>query len=165
MALRIVLIGAELCMVIQVPPRELARGDSTGDCVQQTEDPLGHRPAPLENRVVDDLVQENREVENRQSLDQRQRHPDERVVEMDESPRRERQNGKLARRHGKMAKGGLPVKHAQLVARNGFAQLSPKSNRVLREVVGLHESVPILTGSLFFRLKAEATREKMTANS
>ena len=81
---------------------------------------------------------DDRKFENRQSLDKRERNPDERVVEMDEPPRRQRQNGKLARGHSKVPKGRLLVKHSHLVARNGFAQLRPQSNRVLREVMALH---------------------------
>jgi hypothetical protein len=157
MALRIVLLGPEPRVMVQVPPRELARRDSTGNGVQQTQDPFGGWPAPLENRVVDDLVKQNREVENRESLNERQRNPDEWVVEMDESPRRQPKHGKLPRRHGEVAKGGLPVKLAHLVARNGFAQLSPERNRMLREIVGLHGSVPILTGWLFFRLQCRSS--------
>ena len=72
------------------------------------------------------------------SLDERQRHPDERVVETDEAPGREREDRKLSRCHGEVPPRALLVELAHLFARKRRAKLSSERNRVLREVMGFH---------------------------
>ena len=54
-----------------------------------------------------------------------ERDPDQRVVETDEPPGGEREQRELPRGHDEVAGGGLPVEVAHLLARDGFAELSP----------------------------------------
>ena len=66
--------------MIEMPARELARGDAARDRVEQRR---AARSAPgcasLEDGVVQDLVQQHREVEDCESLDERERNPDQGV--------------------------------------------------------------------------------------
>ena len=57
------------------------------------------RMAPLEDRVMHDLVQHHREVEDREPLDQRERNPDQRVVEVDQPPGADSQDTELTGRN------------------------------------------------------------------
>src|SRR6185436_19847747 len=128
-------------MMIQVPPRELTGGDAARNGVQQTEDSLRHGAAAFENRVMDDFVQKNGEVKDRQTLNKRQRYPDERILESNQSPRGERQDGELSSCNDEMPPGILPVQFAHLVARDRCAQLSSERHSVLGVVVGLHREL------------------------
>jgi hypothetical protein len=125
MPLGIVFVGAELGVMIQMPLRELAGRNAARDRVQQPQKPLRDGSLPLEDDAVDDLVQQDREVENREALHEGQRHPDQRVVEMDEPPRRKPQERELPRRHHEVPGGRLPVEVAHLLTRDGVAELSP----------------------------------------
>ena len=138
MALRIVLVGTELGVVIEVPARELAGRDPAWRGIEKAEDPRRQRPRSLEHVVVQDLVQQDREVEDRKALDEGQRNPDERVVEGDESPGRRRKDRKLASSDREMTRRGLAMERAQRFARNRLAELSLQFHRVLRVVVGHH---------------------------
>src|SRR4029079_6852415 len=129
---------AELRVVIQVPARELAGRNAARRRIKQAEHALGERMPPLEDGVMHDLVQEHSEIEDREPLDERQRDPDERVIEADERPRPDPQDRELTRRDNEVAQWLLPVQIPHLLARDGRAQLSTESSRVLRVVVGLH---------------------------
>ena len=94
-------------MVVQVPAGELARGNAAGHGVKPAEQALGAGPAPLEHRVVHHLVEQDGEVEHREALQDGQRNPDRRVIEADERPRADGQQGELPHRHGQVAKRGL----------------------------------------------------------
>src|SRR6185503_6488732 len=131
MTLGIVLVRTELGMMIQVPSRELAGGDPAWNRIEQPEDPLGHRPATREDRVMHDLVEKNREVKDRQSLNKRQRYPDQRILEPNQAPRGERENAELSSCHHEMPPGSLLVEVAHLVARDRSAQLSSERDRML----------------------------------
>ena len=74
--------------MVQVPPRELACRNAARHRVQKTQQAFRDRMAPLEDRVVDDFVKQDGEVEDREALDYRERDPDERMLEPDQSPRR-----------------------------------------------------------------------------
>jgi hypothetical protein len=52
-----------------------------------------------------DLVQQHGEIEDREPLDDRERHPDERVRETDQSVRREAKHHELPGRDGEMPRG------------------------------------------------------------
>jgi hypothetical protein len=149
MALGIVLIRSELGMMIQVPSRELAGGDAAWNRVQQPEDPLGYWAAPRENRVMYDLVEKDREVKDRQSLNERQRYPDQRILEPNQAPRGERKNAELSSCDDEMPPGTLLVQLAHLVARDRRAELSSERNGVLGIIVGLHGNNSILAGIRF----------------
>src|SRR4051812_14560449 len=103
MTLRIVFIRAKLGMMIQMPPRKLTCRDSAWNRIQQREDPLGCGTPAVKNRVMHDLMQKYREVENRESLNQRQRYPDQGIFESDQSPRRESQHRELSSRDDEVA--------------------------------------------------------------
>ena len=90
---------------------------------------------PLEDRVMHDLVQEDREIEDGESLHDREGDPDERVLEMDESPGRQPENRELAERDQQMPCAGLSMKDAHLVARDRAPELRPQARGVLRVVV------------------------------
>src|SRR4051812_38975424 len=103
MAFRIVLVGAELGVMIEVPPRELTRRDPTGRRIQQPEDARRQRSWPLEDVVMQDLVQEDREVENREALHECQRYPNQGMLETNESPRCQSEDRELADADNEMA--------------------------------------------------------------
>src|SRR4029453_4125066 len=146
MPLGIVLVRSELGMMIQMPSRELAGHSPAWNRIEQPEDPLGHWPPPCKNRVMHDLVQENREVKDRQSLNECQRYPDQGILETNQAPRGERENAELSSCHDEMPPGNLLVELAHLVARDRSAQLSSERYRVLGVIVGLHGNCLILAG-------------------
>src|ERR1700736_2848243 len=121
-----------------MPARELAGGNSTGDGVHPGERPLQGGMAAVEDRMVDDFVQENGEVEHREALHERERYPHERVRRRDQRPRRERQDRELARRDEQMARGVFPVECDHLLARERAAELRPELDRVTAIVMSLH---------------------------
>src|SRR4051812_7728497 len=147
MPFRIVFVGPEFSMMVEVPSGELAGGNSARNRIEQRQNPFHDRAAPLENRVVNDLVQQDGEVENRESLHQRQRHPDEWVVETDEAPRSEREDCKLSRCHRGVPPGIFLVQLAHLFARKRPPKLSSERNRVLRVVMRFHGNKQLYPGS------------------
>src|SRR5262245_59169634 len=128
-------------MVVQVPSGELTGRDSARDCVEQPQYAFSNRTPAFKNRVMHDLVQKDREIENRQTLEERERHPDQRIFEPNESPGGARQDGELPSCDDEVAPRSLPVEFAHLVARDSSAQLSSERNRVLRVIVGLHREL------------------------
>jgi len=70
--------------------------------------------APLEDGVVHHLVEQHREVEDREALDERQRDPDRGVVETDETPGAEAQQGELPGRDEQVSSRHLAVQLPQL---------------------------------------------------
>ena len=86
MPLRIVLIGSELGVMVEMPARELAGRDAARHRVEPCQRALEARAPTLEDGVVHDFVQQHREVEDRESLDERERNPDKRVAEIAMSP-------------------------------------------------------------------------------
>src|SRR6185436_20117493 len=139
-ALRIVFVRPQFSMMIEMPACELAGRDAARYGVEEAEDSLGDGPPTLEHRVMNDFMKQDGEVKNRQPLHQRKRNPDQRIVEPDEGPGRNAKNPELPSCDEEMAERGLLVKLTHLVARDGFAQLSSKGNRVLGVVVRLHSS-------------------------
>ena len=89
------------------------------------------RTAALEHGVVHDLVQQDGEVEDREALDQGERDPDQRMLEMDETPGRQPEDRELPHRHDPVAPGVLAMQLAQLLPWQGFAQLGLEGHRVL----------------------------------
>ena len=122
--------------MVEVPSRELARRNTARNRVKQAQNPRRHRPFPLEHQVVQHLVQEHREVEDREALNEREGNPDERVIETDEAPGRQSQYRELPGRDDEVPNGRLPVQVPHLLAGDGFAQLSAKADGMLRIVVG-----------------------------
>jgi hypothetical protein len=118
-------------VVIQMPRRELRRGDPAGNRVGQAEQPFGDRVRPGEDVVMQHLVQEHREVEHREALHERKRNPDVRRVETHETPRRQAQDKELAHANHEMADGRLDVQPAQRLPVERAAQLSPQRNGVV----------------------------------
>src|SRR5438445_12197182 len=108
--LRIVLRRSELGVMIEMPPRELARRDPARHGVEPREHPLQARALALEDGVMDDLMQENGEVEHGKTLQEGERRPDEHVGGGDEAPARQRKDAELACRNRKVTPGALPVK-------------------------------------------------------
>ena len=84
-ALGVVLVGAEVVVVVEVPARELAGRDPAGHGVEEAERAVQPRVAPAEDRVVDDLVEERRHVEEREPLEDGEGDPEQRVREMPEA--------------------------------------------------------------------------------
>lgn len=146
MALWIVLIRAQLGMMIQMPSRELARRDSTWNRVKQPKHSFRGWPPPFEDRVMHDLMQKDREIKDRQPLDERERHPDQRILEPNQSPRREPQNRELPSCDEEVPRCRFAVEFPHLLARDGRAELSSERNRVLGVVVGFHWRSSILAG-------------------
>ena len=107
MPLRVAFVRSELRVVIQVPARELARRNAAGNRIQEPECPLRAPMAALEHGVVHDLVQQDGEVEDREALNQGERDPDQRMLEMDETPGRQREDCELPHRHDPVAPGVL----------------------------------------------------------
>ncbi len=88
--------------------------------------------------MVHDLVQQNGEVEDREPLDDGERNPDQRVLEPDQRPGRQRQDAELPHRDGEVPPRGFLVQLPHLLARDGSAQLSTERGRVRGVIVGLH---------------------------
>src|SRR3954467_15270375 len=101
--------------MIEVPARELAGRDPARDRIEESECTLEPRPTTVEDRVVYDFVPEDGEVEHREPLHDGERNPDQRVLEPDQRPRRNRQDGELPRRHRDVADRLLAVQLAHLV--------------------------------------------------
>ena len=124
MALRVLVIGPQLRVMIEMPTCELTRRDAARDGIKEAEYAFGPGTGSLENGVMDDLVQQNREVEDGEPLNDRERDPDERTIEMDQSPGAKRDDRKLPRGHGTVPPAGLLMQIAQQGAGESFAQLS-----------------------------------------
>jgi len=77
-------------------------------------------------------VQQHREIEDGEPLDERERDPDQRLLETDESPRREAEDRELADADREVPDGLFLVEIAHLRARDRSAQLGPERSRVLR---------------------------------
>src|SRR6059036_3681312 len=73
MPLRIVLGRSELGVMIEMPAGELARGDAARHRVEPPERALERRTPPLEHRVMHHFVQQHREVEDGEALDEGER--------------------------------------------------------------------------------------------
>jgi hypothetical protein len=145
-ALGVILLGPELRMVIQMPARELACRNSAGNRIQEREDSLGDWPPSFEHGVVNDFVEKNCEIENREALNHGKRDPDQWVLEVHESPGCANQDCELSSCDQEVPRGHFPVQSAHLVARDRLAQLSSERNRMLRVVMRLHGSHSILAG-------------------
>ncbi len=113
MPLGVVLVRPELLVVVEVPARELARRHPAGNRIQQAQQTLGPRPPTGKHRVMNDLVQKDCEVEYREALHDGQRQPDQRVVETDESPGGEGEDGELPYRNGTVPPATPPVQLAK----------------------------------------------------
>ena len=137
-ALGIVLGGSELGVMIQMPARELARGHAARHRVEVREEPFPSRARPLEDRMVDDLVQQNREVEDGEALHECQRNPDQRVREADKSPRHETEDCELPGGNEEMTPRRARVELDEKLPRQLAAQLDTKRCRRLAVIVGLH---------------------------
>src|SRR3954451_11193241 len=121
--------------MVEVPPRELARRDAAGDRVQVAHQTLESWTPPLEDCVVHDLVQQHGEIEDGKSLDERERNPDQRMLEADEAPRREPEDGELARGDRDVTERRLAMQLAHQIAGDGAAELGPERGRHLSIVV------------------------------
>src|SRR5713226_170242 len=110
---RIVLKRAELGVMIEMPPRELACGYPAGHCVQPSQRALKGRMTAIEDGVVHDLVQEYCEVEDRESLYERQGDPYEWMSECHEPPGRQPENQKLPAGDGQMPQRALLMQGAE----------------------------------------------------
>jgi hypothetical protein len=86
-------------------------------------------------------MQKDREVEDREALDQGERDPDQRVVKTDERPRGQPENAELTPRHEEVPPPGFPVEFPQLVAGDGCGELSPQRHSMLRIVMGFHQNL------------------------
>ena len=89
--------------MVEVPARELARGNPAWNCIDQPQQALGERVPPLKDRVVHDFVQQDGEIENRESLDDGQGQPYQRILEIDQCPGSESEDGELAHGNDEMA--------------------------------------------------------------
>src|SRR5919197_6680423 len=145
--LRILVIRAELGVVIEMPSRELTRGDPAWNRVKEAEEPLRRRMTPDKDRVVHDLVQQHREIEDRKTLNEGEGNPDERMLVPDQPPGGERQNRELAESDGAVPRWLLSVQIAHLIARNRRAELRPQPNRMLRVMVRFHGGSIVTAGS------------------
>ena len=142
--LRIVVRRAKLGVMVEVPARELARRDAARHGVQPAERPLEIWTPSLEHRVMHDLVQQDREVEDREALHEGERNPDERVGEGDQAPRGKPQDGELPRCDQEMTDAALAVERFELVTRNGRGQLCPQSRRMGAVEMAFHGADDIL---------------------
>src|SRR6185295_20304828 len=97
-SLGIVLVGAEIVVVIEVPASELACRDPARHRVEEPEGPVQPRAAPAEDRFVDDLVKKRRHVEEGETLEDGQGDPQKRVRQMPEQGAAEPDDGELAER-------------------------------------------------------------------
>jgi hypothetical protein len=138
MTLRIVFLRAQLGMMIQMPSGELARRNSAWNGVEQPKHSFRDRTPPFEDRVMYDLMQKDREIEDGEPLHERERHPDQRILEPNQSPGGKPQNGKLPGCDEEVPPRSLAVEFPHLLARDGLAQLSSERNGVLGVVMGFH---------------------------
>jgi len=132
--------------VIEVPPRELARRDAARRGVQQAQDSRRQRPRTFEDVVVQDFVKKDREIEDRESLHERQRDPNQGVLETDESPRRKAEDRKLTDPHNEVTNGGFLMERAQLISGQGLRQIGLERHRMPGVVVGFHADFDSSTG-------------------
>jgi len=88
--------------------------------------------------VVHHLVQEHREVEDREALNEHERRDQPRIRGRDEKRRRRGEQGELARGNQQVARRPLRMERAQPIARHGAAELVPQPRRMLRVEVRLH---------------------------
>src|SRR5262249_27222007 len=114
--------------------------------VEPRERALEPETPAIEDGVVHDLVQQHREVEDRESLDERQRNPDERVRAGDEPPRCERQDEELAARDYQVPRGALLVQRLQLGSCERRGELGAKRGGVSTVEVALQGLTPIVLG-------------------
>ena len=140
MPLGVVLVGAELRVVIEMPARELARRDAARHGVEPAERALRGGTPAREDGVVHDLVQQHREVEDGEPLDEHERDPDQRVRDRDKSPGGQREDRELPRRDQAVARGVLLVKGAHLLARQRMAELGPQPSRMLAVMMRFHRT-------------------------
>ena len=85
--------------------------------------------------MVHDLVQQDGEIEDGEALDERERDPDQRVLEADEAPRRQPEHEELTHGDDPVPPRGFLVQILQLLARKRVRQLGLESHRVLRVIV------------------------------
>jgi len=84
------------------------------------------------------FVEQHREIEDRESLHERQRHPLQRVGDGDETPRSQTQNHELPCRDHRMARCGFRMERTQRFHRQRMPELGPQRRRVLTVMVRLH---------------------------
>src|SRR5262249_50236510 len=143
-SLRIIVERAQLRVVIEMPPRELARRNPAGNRVQPAKRALERRMAALEDRAVYDLVQEHGEIEDGEPLHERKRNPGDRIGERDKTPRGQRENQELTSGNCEMPRRALPVKGREQVARQRAGELGPEAGCVLAVKVALHGTSAIV---------------------
>ena len=136
--LRVVHGRAELGVVVEVPAGELRRRDSRREGVEKAESPVGERPFRPEDGPVDDLVEENRPVEDAEAEDDRGRDPDPEALDGPPGGEGPGEEERLPEDDREMADRVLPVELLQDLVRHGGGE--PPLQVADRTVVvpGLH---------------------------
>jgi len=115
--LRISLFRSELGMMIEMPSRELRRGNAARYRVEKTEDAVETVVGFGEDRAMHDFVQQHRAVEDRESGDKRKWQPEVPAIEMDDRRTGEDEGREIREGHQRMQPGTLRVEAAQILAR------------------------------------------------
>ena len=142
-ALGVVLVGAQVVVVVEVPARELAGRDAAGHGVEEPEGAIQAGVGAAEDRVVHDLVEERRHVEEGESLEDGEGDPEERVRELPEADAAKGDDGELTSRVGEMDSGPANVQGLQLFVGNGVTEPSLEPVDGPPVVMRLH--LPIIT--------------------
>ncbi len=95
----------------------------------------------LEHRVMQDFVQEHREVEHDKALHDSQRYPQHRVIDTDQTPRRQTKQRELARGDQKVPPCRLVMQRAKLIARNRLTEFVAQLDGVMAVEVRLHKEL------------------------
>ena len=140
-----------------------------GTAYSQREHPLGARAPPIEDRVMHDFVQQHREIEHRESLNERQRYPDDRVRPEDQRPGRTPPASRIAVLRsadgGRRASDGTPA-----TARgSAFGQLGPQCCGVLAVMMLFHgtyvELYIVIVAARFGIVQLGALLKKITGSA
>jgi hypothetical protein len=120
-ALRVVLVGSEVVVVVEVPLGELRRRDAARDRVREAQHAVPALAAALEDRVVHGLVQQHGHVEEREALQYRDGNPVERVLEVPQRDAADRHYPELAPGIEQVLPGVAAVELLELVVGDGIA--------------------------------------------
>ena len=84
-----------------------------------------------------DLVQKKREIEKRDSQDERQRDPNDGMLDSHESPHRQHDDENLPERDDEMTSDGFSMERPKLIVWNGASQFRLQLHRMPGVVMSL----------------------------
>ena len=134
-ALGVVVVGAQVVVVVEVPAGELAGRDAAGDRVGEAEDAF-HPGSAGEDRAVDDLVQQGRHVEEGEALEDGEGDPEERVGRRARGPGRRGRRSRTGGPHRGGAGRAADVQRPELRSGDRRLKLALERGDLLPVVVG-----------------------------